>query len=82
MQYVAIRTCVSWGLNTPASHAAGRDPASLLEALNMETRKDEIRKLMKEIDTDGNGSLDVDEFKTIFDRLGGDFTPGLLESFL
>merc|ERR1712139_371982 len=34
-----------------------------------ETRKDQIRALVKEIDVDGNGCIDLDEFKSIFTRL-------------
>jgi hypothetical protein len=40
-----------------------------IKALGMEGRKDEIRKLMKEIDADGSGDIDIEEFKTLFDRL-------------
>jgi len=46
-----------------------KEMRAAVKALGMEGKKDEVRKLIKEIDGDGSGTIDIDEFKTIFNRL-------------
>lgn len=45
--------------------------SSILNALGSETSPDEVQRIMTEIDTDGDGFIDFDEFNTFyFDGLG------------
>ena len=53
----------NWGSSKVDSNLASRKAAK---------RREELRTIFDEIDDDGNGTLEVDEFALAFRKLGGD----------